>query len=126
SIREHDVPAGEYDGRRNAAFLRQGEWFFLPRPWLDVNEAGVLHEEPIRRGAGKPHICQHLYRIGGEKVYVRADYSNGLTKAQYRALSDDERQRARWQKMVREARVFVKGSIEHPDHKTIWLPSWPQ
>jgi hypothetical protein len=126
SIRAHDVSAGQYDGRRNAAFLRQGEWFFLPRPWLAVPDAQVLHDEPIRRGAAKPHICQHLYRIGGQKVYVRADYPNGLTKAQYRALSDQQRQAGRWQKMVREARVFVKGSIAHPDHKTIWLPYWHQ
>jgi hypothetical protein len=28
--------------------------------------------------------------------------------------------------MARDARAFVKGSVRHPDHKTIWLPYWHQ
>src|SRR6056297_1537335 len=42
--------------RRNEAFIRQGEWFFVPveNPAL-VDERLVLRNEPIARGGGKPH-----------------------------------------------------------------------
>src|SRR5215213_7633544 len=32
AIRRFRVPAGKRDRRRTAGFVRQGEWFFLPRP----------------------------------------------------------------------------------------------
>ncbi len=42
--------------RKNAAYRRQGEWFFLPAPGFVVDEALVLRNEPLRRGdGGKPH-----------------------------------------------------------------------
>src|SRR5262249_51469554 len=57
--------------RKNAAFVRQGEWFFLPTPRLHVPQNAVLHDEPLSRGVGsKPHYCELLYRQGGETVYV--------------------------------------------------------
>jgi hypothetical protein len=126
SIREHKLPEWERNSRRNAAFLRQGEWFFLPRPWLEVNAKEVLENEPIRRGAGKPHICRHLYRTGGEAVYVSSEHPNGLSYHQYRHLPRKERKRQRWTHMTRDARVFVKGTVQHADHKVLWLPYWHQ
>jgi hypothetical protein len=56
--------------RRNEAFVRQGEWFFLPRPDVSVPESLVLQHEPIRRGNGKPHWVEFLTRTRGEVVYV--------------------------------------------------------
>jgi hypothetical protein len=126
SIAEHDVPHGQRDGRRNAAFLRQGEWFFLPRPWLEVDAKDVIEHEPIRRGAGKPHLCQYLHRVGGVKVYVSIEQPNGISVEAFRKLPKPERRSGRWRKMTRDARVYVKGAIKHPDHKTIWLAYWHQ
>jgi hypothetical protein len=126
SIRAHGVPPRDRNKRRTAGFLRQGEWFFLPRPWLRVDEKLVLKQEAIRRGAGKPHVCQFLYRQGGELVYVNGAHPNGLTEAEFRQLSKDERQSAGWQTMARDARAYVNGSVRHPDHQTIWLPYWHQ
>ena len=37
--------------RKNAAFFRQGEWYFLPVGDLAVDEALVLKNEPISPGA---------------------------------------------------------------------------
>jgi hypothetical protein len=124
SIRAHAVRPHKRDLRRNEAFVRQGEWFFIPRPRVSVDEKLVLKHEPIRRGAGKPHLCQFLYRTGGERVYVRSDYPNGLTVQQYRELAESQRRRSRWQTMVRDARVYVRGAVRHPDHKTVWLKCW--
>jgi hypothetical protein len=71
--------------RRNEAFVRQGEWFFVPLPLgTRVNEAISLRNEPLRRGAGKPHIVDELVRDGGEPVYVSNAYPNGLTPREYR------------------------------------------
>ena len=38
--------------RHNRAFIRQGEWFFVPVPDLRANDKHVLRNEPIRRGGG--------------------------------------------------------------------------
>ena len=54
-IRNHDLPRDQWNLRWTPAFIRQGEWFFLPRPWLHVDEREVLRGEPISRGGGKPH-----------------------------------------------------------------------
>ncbi len=65
------VGIGAGNRRKNAAFRRQGEWFFVPAPTLKVPEALVLRDEPITRGnGGKPHRCEFCYRAGGETVYV--------------------------------------------------------
>jgi hypothetical protein len=124
AIRQHGVPMRHRDQRRTDAFIRQGEWFFIPRPGLKVNEKMVLRAEPIRRGAGKPHMCQFLFRTGGQAVWVCSRYPNGLTQQEYRELPDRERERYAWRQMVRDARVYAKGSVRHPDHKTVWLSGW--
>jgi hypothetical protein len=126
SIREHRLPPEDRNRRRTAAFLRQGEWFFLPRPWLKVDPKLVLENEPIRRGAGKAHICRYLHRVAGQLVYVCDAYPNGLSRGQYRKLSAEVKQQHRWIRMRRNARVFVKGTITHPDHSVLGLAYWHQ
>ena len=126
SIRRHGVSAKDRDRRKTDAFVRQGEWFFLPRPWLTVDPLMVLKDEPIRRGAGKPHVCEFVFRQGGQLVYVHARYPNGLSVGEYRDLPADQREAGGWRTMVRDARVYVKGRVRHPDHATIRLPYWHQ
>ena len=113
--------------RRNEAFVRQGEWFFIPAPELVVNPKLVLKNEPISRGnGGKSHMCQFLFRTGGELVYVSSRHPQGLTADEYAALLNSD-PRARgwgWTRMQRDAMAFVCGRIWHPDHKTVVLDSW--
>jgi hypothetical protein len=113
--------------RRNEAFVRQGEWFFIPVPELVVNPKLVLRNEPISRGNGsKPHMCQFLYRTGGELVFVSASYPRGLTAAEYASLlnSKPSARNWPWTRMQRNASAFVCGRVWHPDHKTIVLEGW--
>ena len=112
--------------RRNAGFIRQGEWFFIPAPELDERKSVVVHtNEPLRRGQGKPHMAQHLCRVGGETVYVSRRHQNGLTESQYRhAVQEAEEDPAEFRLATRDATVYVKGRISHPDHKTVVLNSW--
>jgi hypothetical protein len=111
--------------RKNTAYLRQGEWFFVPTPGLDVEPDAVLHDEPITRGRGNPHIVELLARHGGELVYVGGRYSSGLTEAEFAKLSEVRvRNNAPWRQMVRDALVYARGTVRHPDHATIVLHTW--
>jgi hypothetical protein len=117
----------EKHSRKNAAFVRQGEWFFIPEPSLRVEKMFVLFNEPLSRGNGsKPHNCEFLYRIGGQAVYVCDEYPQGLLAPAYSALLR-EKPRAKgwnWRRMQRNPTAYAKGKITHPDHKTIELFVW--
>ena len=121
---ERGVRTKYRDRRSNAARIRQGEWFFVPAPQVRVELFLVLRNEPIARGGGKPHVCEELYRFGGETVYVSPGAPNGLTDEQYRALSEGERNRWNWRVMRRNPKVYVRGRVRHHDHKTVVLDGW--
>jgi len=117
------------DRRKNAAYRRQGEWFFLPAPGFAVDESLVLRNEPITRGnGGKPHRVEFCYRTGGETVHVCRRHPNGVTaKEHQRILTANPRAKAwGWQPMRRNAGVFVRGRVRHADHETIVLHGWHQ
>ncbi len=120
------VRAKARNRRRNAGFLRQGEWFFVPAPDLQTPESLVLRKEPIRRGRGKPHLLEYAYRLKGTKVWVCPAYPDGLAAGKYRALVQRDPSRASlpWKQMVRDATVYARGRVTHPDHKTVVLPGW--
>jgi hypothetical protein len=113
--------------RRNEAFVRQGEWFFLPQPGLSVDEKRIYRNEPLSRGAGsKPHMCQFLFRNNGEQVMVCRKHPTGLLLKDYQKLiaANPAAIKWGWRQMVRNAAVYVKGRVWHPDHKTIVLDGW--
>lgn len=115
--------------RKNAAFIRQGEWFFLPVTDMAIDEAVVLKNEPLRRGnGGKPHWADFCYRTGGETVYVCRRHPNGVTDNQYRKILSGNRKAKNWgwTTMLRNPGVYVRGRIRHPDHATITLHTWHQ
>jgi len=114
--------------RHNRAFIRQGEWFFVPVPTLRVDEKLIHRNEPISRSGGKPHLVAEVYRSGGENVWVCSRFPNGLTDSEYkRTLADDrDAKRWGWQQRVRNAGVFARGTVRHRDHATITLHEWHQ
>ena len=115
--------------RKNAAYVRQGEWFFLPAPGLAVDELLVLRDEPLSRGAGsKPHRVEFCYRAGGETVYVCPQHPSGVSEARYNTiLSRNPKARGwGWRAMRRNPAVYVRGRVRHADHKTIVLHDWHQ
>jgi len=120
------VSARKRYARKNRAFRRQGEWFFVPEPKFVVDEKFILRNEPLRRGAGKPHMVEQLYRSGGEEVYVTKRFPNGLTPPEYRAmlLNNPVAQRWGWRVMRRNPGVYARGSVRHSDHAVITLPFW--
>lgn len=111
--------------RRNTAFVRQGEWFFIPAAELKVDPLLILNHEPLTRGnGGKPHWADECYRLGGETVYVSGRYPSGLTAGEFIRLSESERKRERFRMMKRDVAVYVRGEVTHPDHKTVYLQGW--
>lgn len=118
--------------RHNAAWLRQGEWYFIPataNTISAIDERLILKNEPLQRGRGKPHLAQELYRIGGEQVYVRG--SEILTAKQYADRSragtldgGNAWRKDTWRMRMRNPTVYVRGGIKHPDHATLKLKGW--
>ncbi len=114
----------EVEGRQA---IRQGEWFFVPAPEVSENAMVIYRNEPLSRGGGsKPHICEELMRRFGVSVMVTRAYSTGLTEAAYNRLidTDPKARRMTWYRGVRDAWVYARGTVRHPDHKTIHLDGW--
>ena len=64
------------------------------------------------------------YRDAGEEVYVSTGYPDGLTVAEYHAMKRGVRYQYHWSLMRRDARVFVRGAVQHPDHDSLFLWCW--
>ncbi len=121
------VGAKARNRRKNAAYIRQGEWFFIRDADVAVDEKLVLANEPLRRGnGGKPHWAEFCYRTGGETVYVCSRHPNGVTEAQYKVIlaGNAKAKGWGWRTMRRNPGVYVKGRIRHADHATITLHGW--
>jgi len=110
--------------RRNAAYVRQGEWFFVAALELDPPAAFILRNEPLSRGRGKAHMIELAYRRGGQLVWVNRRHPSGISDASYRRLTEKERRSGSWTRFVRDPELFAKGAIRHPDHATVVLNGW--
>jgi hypothetical protein len=108
--------------RRNAAYVRQGEWFFVPAPNVRVDDRDVLRNEPLARAGGTPHVLQFAFRRGGRTVYVRWGSSRTLTPAEFGRRKPT--QRRDWTPMTADPELYAKGTVRHPDHATITMQGW--
>ena len=77
ALARNQVSSRKRYARKNRAFRRQGEWFFVPEPSFAVDEKLILRNEPLRRGAGKPHLVEEIFRSGGERM--KRDYGQTAT-----------------------------------------------
>ncbi|MEM7602781.1 MAG: hypothetical protein AAF357_15370 [Verrucomicrobiota bacterium] len=111
--------------RKNKAFIRQGEWFFLPTE-VQVEAMTVLRWEPVARSGGKPHMVEFLVRTGGQLVYFCQRHPRMLTETAYHRFLARNPKAKSWKWDVRRVspRVYAKGQIRHPDHKTVTLDQW--
>jgi hypothetical protein len=113
--------------RRNPAYVRQGEWFFVPAREVRIEEWHILHDEPLSRGLrSTPHVAEEAVRMGGESVYVSRRYPNGLSTSEYEELLRRSPKAAYWgwRVMTRNPDVYVRGRVTHPDHRTVTLHRW--
>jgi hypothetical protein len=126
ALTRNHVSSRKRYARKNRAFRRQGEWFFVPEPSFVVDEKLILRNEPLRRGVGKPHLVEELFRSGGESVHVCRRHPNGVTPDEYRSIlhRNSDAVRWGWQVMRRNPGVYARGTVRHSDHATITLPFW--
>lgn len=119
---EKDLKPKEKQKRKNEAFRRQGEWFFIKAPELTLPPLAIIHnDEPISRGGGsKAHIVEEVYRSGGRTVYVRG--ATILSPGEYEKL--EEHLKAGYVQRTADASVYGRGYVKHPDHETIILDGW--
>lgn len=113
--------------RRTPVYTRQGEWFFVPAPSIRPQPWMVLRNEPLRRGNGKPHWAEMLFRSGGEPVYIRGDGRETISAFAYErrlARNPDAVAKQGWRLMMRNPEAYVRGRIRHSDHATIVLDGW--
>ncbi len=120
---QHDsasICSADLSSRKNGIFKRQGEWFFVPVE-MKFDESIIHREEPIqRRLRSKPHICEQLVREGGETTYLI--YGREISKGYFSSLKPADRRRV--SVMTKNPRVYVRGHVRHPDHRTIYLDNW--
>jgi hypothetical protein len=57
-------------------------------------------------------------------VWVSRRYPSGISDEQFRRFTHDELRRDNWSQMIRDAEVFAKGAVRHPDHATPVLRGW--
>ncbi len=126
ALTRNHVSSRKRYARKNRAFRRQGEWFFVPDPSFVVDDRLILRNEPLRRGAGKPHMVEELHRTGGETVHVCRRHPNGVTPKEYRSILQRNPEAASWgwQVMRRNPGVYARGTVRHSDHDAITLPFW--
>ena len=111
--------------RKNSGFVRQGEWFFIPRPELRIQQTLILQNERMQRTGGKPHLAEFACRGGGEQVYVEIRGGRVLSEGQYRNLAQRNPAAAQnYTPQRRNASMVVKGRIRHPDNSTLFLGFW--
>jgi hypothetical protein len=91
-----------------------------------VDPKRVLERERLSRGRGKPHLCQFLYRRGGDEVYVCRQYPMGVTAAKRKELltTQPDSKRWGWRQMRLNPEAYVRGWVSHSDHATIFLDGW--
>lgn len=114
--------------RRNAHFIRQGEWFFVrvtdPKLLAKIAGMPIHHAEPLQRGGGKPHVVSECVRFGGQQVILCHGVEYSPTQWSLMLRENDPITKRHHTRMVKEAEVYVRGKVRHRDHATIELPGW--
>lgn len=116
--------------RKNRGFKRQGEWFFVPAPDLEVSEKLIMRNEPIQRDVrSKPHTVQELYRRNGRTVMVHRRFApTGMSLTRWNRWvveNPDKGPRYHvWERRTTTRELYARGTVRHADHKTIKLQGW--
>ena len=81
--------------------IRQGDWFFEPRPWMERNGwYDVRRNFRLGNAGGNPHVVEYL--LGNPNEIFRT---------------------SRWS-LWQSGLVFARGFVRHREHKPIHLRCW--
>jgi len=112
--------------RKGDVYIRQGEWFFIPCPNVNVDHSRIMQNAQLQRDPeSKPHMCETLYR-DDEVLFSCGRFPDGVTEDQYQHILKTRRKARRWgwQRSRVSSVIYVKGNISHPDHSTLFLDGW--
>ncbi len=107
-------------------YLRQGEWFFIPRPSASIDRRRIMRLGMLRRAGGKPHFCSFMYE-DGEREYECDRYPKlAFFEPEYQRILKTRRKAKQWNWRQRPFTpdIYVKGWIEHEDHSPLFLDVW--
>lgn len=85
---------------RDPGFLRQGDWFFEPRPWIEHDCPGIQRRVRLGFSGGNAHLVDYL--LGNPRDLFAAP-------------------RPSW---MSGGRVFARGFVRHREHRPIHLRCW--
>ena len=126
-VKRKERPKGGKRRRKGDAYIRQGEWFFMPWPHVGVNNNKVLRHAGLVRGPGsKPHMCEFMF-LDGEREYACDRYPKlAFFESEYKEILKTRRKAKQWnwQQLPFEPVRYVKGWITHPDHNPMFLDVW--
>lgn len=112
-----------FEGKAEGKTIRQGEWFFvnIPQEVRDQIEDAVKHSRlAIRK---KVNIGTVITRVGkphtADELVVFDPDNNGGVGQRAGGTVEDVRNGTRHQ-----AAVFVRGSVRHADHETVYFAQW--
>jgi len=84
----------------------------MPAPNMNMAGCVILGNEPIRRGRGKPHICEELIRKDGYRVWVHGMHApNGITQAAFKKLPRKVRETFGWNTAFVSDFVCARGHL---------------
>ncbi len=96
--------------RRTTAYVRQGEWFFVPCPDFDADRHIVARNGTLVRGQGKPHHVEMLCRPRDGETYVRGK----VWHPDHRTIYLDG-----WHKVLRNTEIVPKDPVEEQEQANL-------
>ena len=101
-----------YEGKQAGRTIRQGEWFFLN---VDSAEQGKI-EHAVKNGLVRLKI-DIASGIAGRRV----KFKNEHVAEELVIVEGTKLERGL---PIRERDIFVRGSVRHPEHKTVSFKNW--
>jgi hypothetical protein len=108
--------------RHNKAFIRQGEWFFLPYYRLNSNNL-IIYKNHSLGG----HICDEVYEDVVETYFHHKHAPDGMLDWTYKKFLKKHphvHPKKGWSYSVSLFGRYARGHVRHKDHQTIYLNDW--
>jgi hypothetical protein len=108
--------------RHNKAFIRQGEWFFIPYNKLYTSNLIVIKNHSLNG-----HICDEVYEDVVENYFHHKHAPAGMLEWAYKKFLKKHPRihpRKGWTTSSSIFNLYARGHIRHKDHQTIYLNGW--
>ena len=101
----------------------KGNGFLYQRPMREWTSSLFCETSLSRVEEVSPMSVKSFIAWAGRR-FMSALAHQTVYNEQYQALSEGERSRWNWRVIRRNPKVYVRGRVRHPDHKTVMLDGW--